>query len=204
MADKTVKELAAMTTKTVEAINNQLVKAGLSARGDNDIVTDSEQQKLVSFLQQSHGQNDKPRISLKSKTTSTARVTGTSGKAKSVNVEVRKKMVFDKPNPNKIAEELASREAATKDAEEKARLAKEKAAQEQAEKDKAKQAAEARQQATLAAMRANLGGGSQAAKEHTTTSVVVKKGNKTAAIEVKKADKIKSPLILFGFSFCIV
>ena len=55
MADKTVKELAAMTTKTVEAINNQLVKAGLSARGDNDIVTDSEQQKLVSFLQQSHG-----------------------------------------------------------------------------------------------------------------------------------------------------
>ena len=95
MADKTVKELAAMTTKTVEAINNQLVKAGLSARGDNDIVTDSEQQKLVSFLQQSHGQNDKPRISLKSKTTSTARVTGTSGKAKSVNVEVRKKMVFD-------------------------------------------------------------------------------------------------------------
>ena len=126
MADKTVKELAAMTTKTVEAINNQLVKAGLSARGDNDIVTDSEQQKLVSFLQQSHGQNDKPRISLKSKTTSTARVTGTSGKTKSVNVEVRKKMVFDKPNPNKIAEELASREAATKEAEEKARLAKEK------------------------------------------------------------------------------
>lgn len=67
MADKTVKELAAMTTTTVEAINNQLVKAGLSARGDNDIVTDSEQQKLVSFLQQSHGQNDKPRISLKAK-----------------------------------------------------------------------------------------------------------------------------------------
>ena len=94
-------------------------------------------------------------------------------------------MVFDKPNPNKIAEELASREAATKDAEEKARLAKEKAAQEPAEKDKAKQAAEARQQATLAAMRANLGGGSQAAKEHTTTSVVVKKGNKTAAIEAR-------------------
>lgn len=193
MADKTVKELAAMTKKTVEAINNQLVKAGLSARGDNDIVTDSEQQKLVSFLQQSHGQNDKPRISLKSKTTSTARVTGTSGKAKSVNVEVRKKMVFDKPNPNKIAEELALREAAAKEAEEKARLAKEKAAQEQAEKDKAKQAAEARQQATLAAMRANLGGGSQAAKEHTTTSVVVKKGNKTAAIEVKKADKKPAP-----------
>ena len=36
MADKTVKELAAMTKKTVEAINNQLVKAGLSARGDNE------------------------------------------------------------------------------------------------------------------------------------------------------------------------
>ena len=118
MADKTVKELAEMTKKTVDAINQQLVKAGLAARSDNDIVTDSEQEKLVSFLQQSHGQQDKPRISLKSKTTSTARVTGTSGKAKSINVEVRKKMVFDKPDPNKLAEELAAREAAAKVAEE--------------------------------------------------------------------------------------
>ena len=189
MADKTVKELAEMTKKTVDAINQQLVKAGLAARSDNDIVTDSEQEKLVSFLQQSHGQQDKPRISLKSKTTSTARVTGTSGKAKSINVEVRKKMVFDKPDPNKLAEELAAREAAAKVAEEKARVAQEKAEKEKAEKEKAKQAAEARQQATLAAMRANLGSSSQKSSAATTTSVVVKKGNKTAEIEVKKAEK---------------
>ncbi len=189
MADKTVKELAEMTKKTVDAINQQLVKAGLAARSDNDIVTDSEQEKLVSFLQQSHGQQDKPRISLKSKTTSTARVTGTSGKAKSINVEVRKKMVFDKPDPNKLAEELAAREAAAKVAEEKARVAQEKAEKEKAEKEKAKQAAEARQQATLAAMRANLGSSSQKSSTATTTSVVVKKGNKTAEIEVKKAEK---------------
>ena len=189
MADKPVKELAEMTKKTVDAINQQLVKAGLAARSDNDIVTDSEQEKLVSFLQQSHGQQDKPRISLKSKTTSTARVTGTSGKAKSINVEVRKKMVFDKPDPNKLAEELAAREAAAKVAEEKARVAQEKAEKEKAEKEKAKQAAEARQQATLAAMRANLGSSSQKSSAATTTSVVVKKGNKTAEIEVKKAEK---------------
>lgn len=64
MADKTVKELADMTQKSVDAIKKQLVDAGLAARGDNDIVTEREQEKLVAFLQQSHGQTDKPRISI--------------------------------------------------------------------------------------------------------------------------------------------
>lgn len=94
MADKTVKELAEMTKKTVDVIKKQLVEAGLTARGDNDIVTDAEQQTLVNFLKQSHGEKNKSRISLKSKTTSTAKVTGTSGKPKNVNVEVRKKKLL--------------------------------------------------------------------------------------------------------------
>lgn len=189
MADKTVKQLAAASKTTTDIIKQQLVSAGLSARGDDDIVTEHEQEQLVAFLQQSHGQKNKSRISLKSKTTSTAKVTGTSGRAKNVNVEVRKKMVFDKPDPQKIAEELAAREQAAKEAAEQARLAAEKAAAEKATKEQAQREAEARQQATLAAMRANAGDTQKSGIE--STSVVVKKGNSAAteAIVVKKPAK---------------
>lgn len=88
MADKTVKELAEMVSKSVSAVRQQLVDAGLPARGEDDLVTELEQEQLVAYLKQSHGQQQKRRISLKSKTTSTARVTGSSGKSKSVNVEL--------------------------------------------------------------------------------------------------------------------
>ncbi len=175
MADKTVKELAEKTRKSVEVIKKQLVSAGLSARGDNDIVTEQEQEKLVAFLKKNQGQKDKPRISIKSKTTSTAKVTGTSGKAKSVNVEVRKKMVFNKPDPDKLAQEVAAREKAVKEAQERQeQIAREKADKEKA-LAKAKQEAEKRQQATLDAMRANFGDNKKTTSEP--VSVVVKKGS---------------------------
>lgn len=184
MADKTVKELADMVSKTVSAVQQQLVDAGLPARGEDDLVTELEQEQLVAYLKQSHGQQQKRRISLKSKTTSTARVTGSSGKSKSVNVEVRKKKVFEKPDPAKVAEELAAREKALIEA-------KAKAAQEAIEREKAKKLAEERQAATLAAMRASLGGSKNKGKDdEVTASVVVKKGSKEA-IEIKTKEKVK-------------
>ena len=174
MADKTVKELADMTKKSVDAIKKQLVDAGLPARGDDDIVTEQEQQKLVNFLQHSHGQQDKPRISINRKTTSTAKVTGTSGKAKSVEVERRKKVVFEKPNPEKIAQELEAQKQAAELAAQKKREKAEQEAREKAQKEQAKREAEARQQATLAAMRANLGDSKKTTND-SNVSVVVKK-----------------------------
>ncbi|MGM8889206.1 translation initiation factor IF-2 N-terminal domain-containing protein, partial [Psychrobacter sp. 1U2] len=64
MADKTVKELAEMVGKTVGAVQQQLQDAGLPARGEDDSVTELEQEKLVTYLKQSHGQQEKRRISL--------------------------------------------------------------------------------------------------------------------------------------------
>ncbi|WP_299185869.1 translation initiation factor IF-2 [uncultured Psychrobacter sp.] len=185
MADKTVKELAEMVGKTVGAVQQQLQDAGLPARGEDDSVTELEQEKLVTYLKQSHGQQEKRRISLKSKTTSTARVTGSSGKSKSINVEVRKKKVFDKPNPEKMAEELAAREQAMIEAQARA-------AKEAEEREATKKKAEERQAATLAAMRASLGSSksSDGKNEEVSTSVVVKKGGK-AAVEVKPKEKEK-------------
>ncbi|OLF37460.1 MULTISPECIES: translation initiation factor IF-2 [unclassified Psychrobacter] len=185
MADKTVKELAEMVGKTVGAVQQQLQDAGLPARGEDDSVTELEQEKLVTYLKQSHGQQEKRRISLKSKTTSTARVTGSSGKSKSINVEVRKKKVFDKPNPEKMAEELAAREQAMIEAQARA-------AKEAEEREASKKKAEERQAATLAAMRASLGSSksSDGKNEEVSTSVVVKKGGK-ASVEVKPKEKEK-------------
>ena len=185
MADKTVKELADMVGKTASAVQQQLVDAGLPARAEGDLVTELEQEKLVTYLKQSHGQQEKRRISLKSKTTSTARVTGSSGKSKSVNVEVRKKKVFEKPDPEKMAEELAAREQAMIEAQERAtKDAEERAA--------TKKKAEERQAATLAAMRASLGSSKKSddKNDDISTSVVVKKGGKTA-VEVKPKDQPK-------------
>ncbi|MGP5211013.1 translation initiation factor IF-2 [Psychrobacter alimentarius] len=185
MADKTVKELADMVGKTPSAVQQQLVDAGLPARAESDLVTELEQEKLVTYLKQSHGQQEKRRISLKSKTTSTARVTGSSGKSKSVNVEVRKKKVFEKPDPEKMAEELAAREQAMIESQERA-------AKEAEERAATKKKAEERQAATLAAMRASLGSSKKSddKNDDISTSVVVKKGGK-ATVEVKPKEHPK-------------
>lgn len=185
MADKTVKELADMVGKTPNAVQQQLVDAGLPARAEGDLVTELEQEKLVTYLKQSHGQQEKRRISLKSKTTSTARVTGSSGKSKSVNVEVRKKKVFEKPDPEKMAEELAAREQAMIESQERA-------AKDAEERAATKKKAEERQAATLAAMRASLGSSKKSddKNDDISTSVVVKKGGK-ATVEVKPKEQPK-------------
>ena len=175
---KTVKELAQLSKTTPETILKQLSDAGLPVRGENDSVSDIEQEKLVAFLKQSHGETPKSRISLKSKTTSTAQVTGTSGKAKTVNVVRTKKVVYEKPDPAKIEAEIAAKARAA----EEARL-KEAEAKQAAERSK-KEATE-RQAATLAAMRASS---APTEKSDNTSSVVVKKAKKDDAVEAPKAD----------------
>lgn len=174
---KTVKQLAQTSKTTTETILKQLADAGLPSRGENDLVTDSEQDKLVAFLKQSHGEKPKSRISLKSKTTSTAQVTGTSGKAKTVNVVRTKKVVYDKPDPAKLEAKIAAQAKAA----EEARL---KAAEEKQAAERSKKEAAERQAATLAAMRAS----SEPVKNHEVNATVVVKKMKNPE-DAKPADK---------------
>lgn len=189
MAEKTVKELAKLSKKTTDVLLKQLTDAGLPARGEGDVVSESEQEQLLAFLKRSHGQTQKSRISLKSKTNTTAKITDTSGKAKNINVVKTKKKVFEKPDTSKIAEEIAAKAKAA----EEARL---KAAEQKQAEERSKQEVAKRQEATLAAMRAN----SQTSQTQATltTSVVVKKIKKDDTVvqssevvkaSVKKADK---------------
>ncbi len=112
---------------------------------------------------------------MKRKTTSTAKVTSTSGKAKSINVEVRKKQVFAKPNPELIAAEAKARA----EAEAKARV--EQSSRAEAEQ-KARNQAEQKANATLEAMRAAHTSDS-ATQAPAKTAVVVKKRNSDKVIK---------------------
>ncbi|WP_372965847.1 translation initiation factor IF-2 [Marinobacter sp.] len=94
MTDVTVKQLAADVGAPVDRLLTQIVEAGLKARGENDAVTGDEKQQLLDYLRKSHGEGDaEPRkITLKRKTTTTLKA----GKAKTVNVEVRKRRTYIK------------------------------------------------------------------------------------------------------------
>src|SRR5574343_190411 len=117
MTDKSIKELAQHVGRSVEQLLEQVRDAGLPQRRADDIITTEQQDTLVSYLKKVHGQDsgNTGKITLKRKTTSTAKVASTSGKAKTINVEVRKKHTFTKPDPEQIkAEAKAKLEADNK------------------------------------------------------------------------------------------
>ncbi|WP_313398587.1 translation initiation factor IF-2, partial [Acinetobacter variabilis] len=87
--------------------------AGLPQRKADDIITTEQQDRLMNHVKKTQGSDSHAgQITLKRKTTSTAKVASTSGKAKTINVEVRKKHTFVKPDPEQIkAEALAKAQA---------------------------------------------------------------------------------------------
>ncbi|OTG80707.1 translation initiation factor IF-2 [Acinetobacter sp. ANC 4648] len=114
MTDKSIQELAVSVGLPVEKLLDQVREAGLPQKMADDKITHEQQDALVNHLKKSHGQDtsNAGKITLKRKTTSTAKVASTSGKAKTINVEVRKKHTFTKPNPEQIkAEALAKANA---------------------------------------------------------------------------------------------
>ena len=118
MADVTVKQLAADVGAPVDRLLKQIVEAGLKARSENDAVTSDEKQQLLTYLRKTHGeaQAEPNKITLKRKTTTTLKA----GKAKTVNVEVRKRRTYIKraelqpepeveaPKPEEVAEQPAA------------------------------------------------------------------------------------------------
>jgi translation initiation factor IF-2 len=163
MAEVTVKELAESVGTPVDRLLAQMKEAGLPQAKETDNVSDDEKQTLLAHLKRSHGEADEgpKKITLKRKVTTQIKSPSSGGKAKTVNVEVRKKRTYvkkenaaaeaevvEKPKAapvSKRAEEDAKLDAARqREAEEKARAEEEKArkAAEEAERQK-EQAVEA-------------------------------------------------------------
>ncbi|KPH61009.1 translation initiation factor IF-2 [Pseudoalteromonas porphyrae] len=139
MAEVNVEKLAGDIGTTVDKLLQQLSQAGITKQaGDN--VTEAEKATLLDHLSKQHGGtgSDGPaRMTLQRKSKSTLSVTGSTGQAKSVQVEVRKTRTYVKKSAIEQEQEqarIAAEEAARREVEQKA-------AQEAAEL-KAKQDAE--------------------------------------------------------------
>jgi translation initiation factor IF-2 len=114
MAQVTVQQLAEVVGASSERLLTQMKEAGLPHSAAGEVVSDEDKQTLLAYLKRSHGEStDAPkRITLKRKTLSTLRTSGSQGK-KTVNVEVRKKRTYVKRDPSELEAEAVEEDSAT-------------------------------------------------------------------------------------------
>ncbi len=175
MAQTTVAQFAKELKLTDEVLLEQLKAAGVSKKAAGDKLAEEDKARLLTYLQEAHGhKEEKKKITLTRKQTTEIKKSDSTGKARTIQVEVRKKRTFLKvdkaeaveepvkavepPQPIIDEEEIAKRQAeeerqaalVAKQAEEKAKLAPKRRSK-KAEAEEAKQAADAAEAADLAA-----------------------------------------------------
>src|SRR5687768_15853197 len=99
MASTTVAQLAAELSRSAAALLEQLQAAGVGKTTSDDVITEADKAKLLDYLKRSHGQADdgsRKKITLTKRETSEIRQADSTGKTRTVQVEVRKKRVLIK------------------------------------------------------------------------------------------------------------
>ena len=97
MTNTTVAEFANELKRPADALLEQLQAAGVGKSATSDVLTDADKQRLLTFLETSHGTGAaRKKITLIKKTTSEIKQADASGKARTIQVEVRKKRTFIK------------------------------------------------------------------------------------------------------------
>ncbi|WP_416400081.1 translation initiation factor IF-2 [Alicycliphilus denitrificans] len=98
MSSNTVAEFAAELKKSPETLLDQLKSAGVAKSAATDLLNETDKQKLLAYLQASHGTaaGDRKKITLVKKSTSEIKQADATGKARTIQVEVRKKRTFIK------------------------------------------------------------------------------------------------------------
>ncbi len=175
MAQTTVAQFAKELKLTEEMLLEQLTAAGVTIISVEDKLAEDDKSRLLTYLQNQHGhKEEKKKITLTRKQTSEIKKSDATGKARTIQVEVRKKRTFlkiDKAEPAEVIEkpvepappiinegELAKRRAEedrqttllAKQAEQKAQLAPKRRSK-KVEADEAKEAADAAEAADIAA-----------------------------------------------------
>ncbi|MDP3171362.1 MAG: translation initiation factor IF-2 associated domain-containing protein, partial [Polaromonas sp.] len=94
----TVAEFAAELNKPTATLIEQLTSAGVAKAQPTDPLSESDKQKLLSYLQASHGTatSERKKITLVKKSTSEIKQADATGRARTIQVEVRKKRTFIK------------------------------------------------------------------------------------------------------------
>ena len=102
MSDVTVKQFAEVLKVTPEKLLEQLAEAGVALEKASDIVSDDTKMTLLQHLRKSHGRAENKgisspkKITLKRKSQSELKMAGGQGRARTVNVEVRRKRTYIK------------------------------------------------------------------------------------------------------------
>ncbi|HJS02955.1 MAG TPA: translation initiation factor IF-2 associated domain-containing protein, partial [Variovorax sp.] len=96
MSSTTVAEFANELKKTPEILLDQLKSAGVTKAAVTDALTEADKQRLLGFLKASHGTVDPERkkITLTKKSTTEIKQADATGRARTIQVEVRKKRTF--------------------------------------------------------------------------------------------------------------
>src|SRR5688572_32753578 len=107
MAVTTVAQFAAELNRPAATLLEQLQSAGVSKRSTEDALTDGDKERLLDYLRSTHGTagGDRRKITLTRKSTSEIKQADASGKARTIQVEVRKKRVFVKRDETPAVEE---------------------------------------------------------------------------------------------------
>jgi len=107
MAATNVANFAAELKITPSHLLEQLKAAGVSKTKDSDDLTEQDKSQLLEYLRQSHGSKEtKTKITLTRKqTTEIKKADSTTGRARTIQVEVKKKRVFVKRDPLELAAE---------------------------------------------------------------------------------------------------
>ncbi len=98
MSNTTVAEFASELKKSTDTLLEQLRSAGVPKASASDALSEADKQKLLGYLQASHGTSspERKKITLVKKSTSEIKQADSSGKARTIQVEVRKKRTFIK------------------------------------------------------------------------------------------------------------
>ncbi|KAF0815268.1 Translation initiation factor IF-2 [Andreprevotia sp. IGB-42] len=124
MSELNVSRFAAELKMPPQELLEQLRAAGVAKQGESDPVTADDKARLLDHLKHKHGAAaDKPKITLTRKQTSEIKKTDSTGRAKTITVETRKKRVLPAEAPAEIvrAAEPAVAPVALSDAERTAR-----------------------------------------------------------------------------------
>ncbi|MCO5977940.1 translation initiation factor IF-2 [Ideonella oryzae] len=128
MAVTTVAQLAAELSRPAATLLEQLKSAGVAKNSPEDSLSESDKERLLEHLRNAHGMSsggDRKKITLTRKSTSEIKQADASGKARTIQVEVRKKRTFikrdDIPGGSTAEDAAAAEEAELARREEEAR-----------------------------------------------------------------------------------
>jgi translation initiation factor IF-2 len=110
MSSTTVAEFASELKKPTDTLLDQLKAAGVAKASASDVLTEGDKQMLLSHLQASHGtaSPERKKITLVKKSTTEIKQADATGKARTIQVEVRKKRTFVKRDEDESTEVQAA------------------------------------------------------------------------------------------------